>query len=88
MDFNNIEVAKDVFIYIIGMTISPSESFQQVCRTRNIRNLYFHGNDKNKQVPFNTIEETKEHFSVSVDLSKKLNIISTYFNESDDKKNY
>ena len=53
------------------MTISPSESFQQVCRTRNIRNLYFHGKDKNKQVPFYSFEETKEHFRQSIDLSKK-----------------
>ena len=68
------------------MTISPSESFQQVCRTRYIKNLYFHGNDKNKQVPFKTIGEAKQHFRESIDLSKKLDIISSYFNEQDEKK--
>ena len=85
VDFNNFE-AQDVFIYIKGMTISPSESFQQVCRTRNIKNLYFHGNDKNKVVQFKTLEQTKKHFKESLNLSKKLNIISTYFNEKDDKQ--
>ena len=40
IDFNNIDIAQDVFIYIKGMTISPSESFQQVCRTRNIKKKY------------------------------------------------
>ena len=85
VDFNNFE-AQDVFIYIKGMTISPSESFQQLCRTRNIKNLYFHGNDKNKIVPFKTLEQTKKHFKESLNLSKKLNIISTYFNEKDDKQ--
>ena len=62
------------------MTISPSESFQQVCRTRNIKKLYFHGNDKNKIVQFKTLEQTKKHFKESLNLSKKINIISTYFN--------
>ena len=85
VDFNNIEVAQDVFIFIKGMTISPSESFQQVCRTRNIKKMYFHGNDKDKATKFKTIEDTTKYFKQSIHLSKKLDILSTYHNEHDDK---
>ena len=71
VDFNNIDIAQDVFIYIKGMTISPSESFQQVCRTRNINNLYFHGNDKDKATKFKKIEDTTKYYKQSIHLSKK-----------------
>jgi len=48
------------------MTISPSESFQQVCRTRNINKLIFHGNEQDKAAPFKTLEETKKHYKESI----------------------
>ena len=86
VDFNNFDVPQDVFIFIKGMTISPSESFQQVCRTRHIKKLYFHGSERDKTVPFKTLEQTKQHFKESVHLSKKLDIISSYHNEKDEKK--
>jgi len=85
VDFNNIETAQDVFIYIKGMTITPSESFQQATRTRNIKNLYFHGVDKNKEVRFKTLNEVEDFYKTHIELSQKLNLISKYLNEKDEQ---
>ena len=41
VDFNNLECAQDVFIYIKGSSIQPSGIFQQTTRCRNIKNLYY-----------------------------------------------
>ena len=84
VDFNNIETAQEVFILIKGRTISPSESFQQMARTRNIKRLYFHGNDINKEAPFYTLEETADYYKESIHLSQKLGVISSYFDINDD----
>jgi len=86
VDFNNIDVAVDVFIYIKGHTISPSESFQQATRCRNIRNLYFYGVDKNSKVDFRTLEEVEEHYRNNIDLCKMMKLMTTYYNESDEEQ--
>jgi len=85
VDFNNIETSQDVFIYIKGMTITPSESFQQATRTRNIKNLYFYGVDKNKEVRFKTLNEVEDFYKTHIELSQKLNLISKYLNERDEE---
>ena len=85
VDFNNIDTAQDVFIYIKGHTISPSESFQQATRTRNIKNLYFYGVDKNKAVKFKTLDEVENFYKNNIELSEKLNLISKYLNERDEE---
>ena len=86
VDFNNIDVAEDVFIYIKGHTISPSESFQQATRCRNIRNLYFYGVDKNSKVDFRTLEEVEEYYRNNIDLCKTMKLMTTYYNESDEEQ--
>ena len=44
-----IEEKQDVFLFIKGNTISPSLSFQQATRTRNINKLFYHSNAKDKK---------------------------------------
>ena len=81
---SSLYLVSNVYILIKGRTVSPSESFQQMARTRNIKRLYFHGNDKNKEVLYHTIEVTAERYKNTIDLSKKLNVMSSYFDKKDD----
>ena len=85
VDFNNIDINQDVFIYIKGHTINPSESFQQATRVRNIKNLYFYGVDKNKNVRFKTLDEVENFYKNNIELSQKLNLVSRYLNERDEE---
>jgi hypothetical protein len=41
VDYNNLELSQDVFIYIKGHTIQPSGAFQQATRCRNIQKVIF-----------------------------------------------
>lgn len=68
-------IAQDVFIYIKGHTLSPVDSFQQLTRTRNIKNVYFYIKDKKSTTAeYNTLEATVEHYK---------NVASVYSNVSD-----
>ena len=59
LDFS-IEEPQDVFIHMNGLTITPEQTFQQMTRTRNIRNVYIYTTDrKNDKGDYNTLEETK-----------------------------
>jgi|688.fasta_scaffold09539_17 hypothetical protein len=61
VDFSH-DTPQDVFIYINGKTINPIASFQQLTRTRNIRNVYLYISEiESKPAKYNTVEETKEH---------------------------
>ena len=60
LDFS-IEEPQDVFIHMNGLTITPEQTFQQMTRTRNIRNVYIYTTDrKNDKGDYNTLEETKK----------------------------
>jgi hypothetical protein len=62
IDFS-IDTPQDVFLYINGRSITPETSFQQMSRTRNIKNVYVYISETDsKTAQYNTIEETKEHF--------------------------
>jgi hypothetical protein len=59
----NTETPQDVFLYINGKTLTPAISFQQMSRTRNIKDVYIYISDiDSKNAEYNTIEDTKEHF--------------------------
>ena len=85
VDFS-INTPQDVFIYINGKTISPASSFQQLTRTRNIKNVYFYVNETEpKPGKFTTIEQTKEHFkNICSTHSKLLNLCTTITDDDDD----
>lgn len=62
IDFN-ISTPQDVFLYINGKTLTPATSFQQMSRTRNIKDVYIYISDiESKNAEYNTLEATKEHF--------------------------
>jgi len=83
LDFNNIDNPQDVFIYIKGSTISPSESFQQATRCRNIKTLYFYGVDENSFVENKTLEAVKEHYKYNLHLLKHNRDIFQYTDNKD-----
>lgn len=70
VDFN-IETAKMHF-YIKGNTISPSESFQQATRTRNIKQLYFYGKDKNRRVQLEAWNAIEYFYKSNIDISERM----------------
>ena len=85
VDFNNHDLAQDVFIYIKGHTIQPSGAFQQATRTRNIKKLYFYGETPNKKSIYEDIEEVKQTFKQNINTCKNLKTICTYINEDNEE---
>jgi hypothetical protein len=60
VDINPASVC-DVFIYVKGNTISPLDSFQQLTRCRNIKNIYFYIDDKkNYFSKYDSLDDTKQ----------------------------
>lgn len=86
VDFT-IDTPQDVFLYINGKTIDPATSFQQLSRTRNIRNVYLYVSEiESKPAKYNTLDNTKKHLK---DISKyeketTLNKMCGTFNEYDE----
>ena len=61
LDFN-IEELQDVFIYIKGTSINPYDSYQQTCRTRNIKTLYYYCNSKEHKAEYKNLDEVIEKY--------------------------
>lgn len=60
VDFS-IDTPQDVFLYINGRTITPEASFQQLSRTRNIKNVYVYISEtESKPAAHNTLNDVKE----------------------------
>jgi hypothetical protein len=85
VDYNNLELSQDVFIYIKGHTIQPSGAFQQATRCRNIRKLFFYGDTPNKQANYNDIEEVKQTFKDNINTCKNLKTLCTYINKDNEE---
>ena len=73
VDFN-IEEVQDVFLILKGNTISPSESFQQITRTRKIKDVYIFSSAKEHKPIYNTIDDVKTYYN-------DVNILHNTFNE-------
>ena len=56
-----IDDKQDVFIYIKGKTISPSLSFQQATRTRNINKLYYFSNCYEVKNKFENVKDVEKY---------------------------
>ena len=90
----SVDEAQDVYVYCGGNSIGVYQIFQQVCRTRNIRNVYYYFENKKNTLKYETLEETREIYksrikqneiltslcSVSIDRMKKTMIENEYFN--------
>ena len=71
VDFNISEV-QDVFLILKGNTISPSESFQQITRTRQIKDVYIFSSSREHKANYNTIDDVKYYFNNVVNLNENL----------------
>jgi hypothetical protein len=84
VDFN-ISEKQNVFLYIKGDTLEPCDSFQQLTRTRNIKNVYFYVKRNTSKLPkYATIKDCEEEFkSIAFTHSKLCNICCNVDNNDD-----
>ena len=85
IDFS-IDTPQDVFIFINGNSILPSGSFQQTTRTRNIKNLYFYVNQKNRDLKYNNLDEVKKYYNEFITENNELLNMSSFLDENDNLK--
>ena len=85
VDFN-IDDVQDVFLLLKGNTISPSESFQQITRTRKIKNVYIYSASKEHEPRYNTINDVKEYYGEMASLNYKFNDMCICLDEQDKYK--
>ena len=85
VDFS-IDTPQDVFVYIKGNTIDPSESFQQATRTRNINQLFYYINKTNGEEQYNDLENCSEQFLTFSKTAELLNNVSCYIDDHDELK--
>jgi len=83
VDFS-IDTPQDVFVYIKGNTIDPSESFQQATRTRNINQLFYYINKINGEEQYNDLQNCSEQFLSFSKTAELLNTVSSYIDENDE----
>jgi len=85
VDFS-IDTPQDVFIYINGRSIDPAGSFQQLSRTRNIKNVYVYISEmESKPAKFNTLDEVKEHIK-TISKTDNSNINKMCFSVDDENE--
>ena len=82
VDFN-IEFEQDVFLFLKGSTISPSESFQQITRTRKIKNVYIYSSSKQHEPKYNNINDVKLYYNELSELNIKFNSMCINIDEND-----
>jgi len=58
LDFS-IDEPQNQFLYINSLTINSQSMFQQATRTRNIKNLYFFGNQRQNDSIYESIDDVK-----------------------------
>ena len=85
IDFS-IEKKQDAFLYITGKSILPSGFYQQVCRTRNLNNLYYYCDVNSRMPKFETLTETKTYYSNIENMNSQLIECCTTSDELDELK--
>lgn len=85
VDFS-INISQDVFIYIKGNTIDPSESFQQATRTRNIKNLYYYIKKGSGEEQYDDLENCSQQFLTLTKTAELINNNCSYIDENDEIK--
>ena len=79
IDFS-IEDKQDVFIYIHGQSIDPTQSFQQTTRCRNINKLYYYSESKSNEPKYKSVDEVEHLYSEFIETSDKLNEVCKTIN--------
>jgi hypothetical protein len=59
VDFK-IDQAQDQFIYIKGDSVDALASFQQTCRNRSIKRLFYYCNTKPREAKYNDVQELRQ----------------------------
>lgn len=85
IDFN-IPEAQDVLIYITGYSILASSIWQQTCRTRNMKTLYFYSNANEKKIKYDTIEDVIKYNKDLSTMNQKILNICVNVNEDEEIK--
>jgi len=85
IDFN-IDFKQDVFLLFKGNTLSPSESFQQITRTRQIKNVYIYTQTKEHKPIYNNIDEIKIFYKEINDANILINNMCVEIDEDDAAK--
>ena len=83
IDFNNVDNFQDVFVYISGKSIEPSQSFQQASRTRYIKHLHVFGVEKDRCVRHKTLEAVRNNIKYNVFDMPHIRQLFEIHNESD-----
>jgi len=85
VDFN-IEHEQDVFLFLKGSTISPSESFQQITRTRKIKKVYIYSSSKQHEPKYKNIDDVKLYYNEISELNIKFNSMCINLDENNEYK--
>ena len=84
VDFS-IEDKQDVFIYIHGQSIDPSQAFQQTTRCRNINKLFYYSESKSFEPNYKSVEEVEKSYLQFIETSEKLNQVCKTINDDYDE---
>ena len=84
VDFS-IDEKQDVFIYLHGQSIDPSQAFQQTTRCRNIDKLFYYSESKSYEPNYKSVEEVKQVYTEFIETSDRLNqVCKTIDDDYDD----
>lgn len=71
LDFS-IDEPQNQYLYINSLTINSQSMFQQATRTRNIKNLYFYGNQRQNDSIYENLEDVKIKNKSLVEANNKI----------------
>ncbi len=62
----SLTVSQNVFLFSSGRSINSYQLFQQVCRTRNIKKVYYHFDKLTKKLKYSSLKETNEYYERNI----------------------
>lgn len=65
IDFS-INESQNVFLYSSGRSINSYQLFQQVCRTRNIKNVYYHFDELKIGLKYKSLKNVSEYYEKNI----------------------
>ena len=84
VDFS-IDEKQDVFIYLHGQSIDPSQAFQQTTRCRNINKLFYYSESNSYEPNYKSVEEIEKTYTEFIETSDRLNEVCKTINEDYDE---
>ncbi len=82
VDFS-IEESQDVFMYITQKSILPDGLFQQTCRTRNIKTLYYYCEYKERNAKYNSINDVYNKYKNIKNSDEALKTVCINYDEDE-----